>query len=144
MAKKYGSEQGSTLAWTALLLALVVVPLLALLANSARLFLIRQEVQTATEAACEDAAWSAADRRTFRDTGTLTFLPAWQVQGFAQATFAASLPPQDKLKYGVAMRVTPDYVNQIVFCRTQVAAERLFARGWTRFTVQAASSIRTR
>ncbi len=53
------------MAWTAVFLAFVVIPLMALVADGARMFYVRGRLQTATDAACEDAAWSAADRRVF-------------------------------------------------------------------------------
>jgi hypothetical protein len=137
-------ETGSILAWTALLFALVVLPLLGLLTNSARLYLIRQGVHTAAEAACEDAAWSAADRRTFRDTGTLTFLPRWQVQSLAQSTYAATRPPQDTLQYVTALAVVPDYAARVVRCTARVDVFWLFLPGRTRFALHVASRIRTR
>ena len=137
-------EQGSTLAWTALLLALVVVPLLGLLTNTARLYLIRSGMQTATEAACEDAAWSAADRATFQETGVLTFLPAWQVASIAQATYTATLPARDRLNYITRLQVRPDFANRIVRCTATARVPWLFVWGRSGFTVAAASSIRVR
>ena len=60
-------EAGQSMAWAAVFLAFVLVPLLTLVVDGGRLFYVRLRLQTAVDAACEDAAWSAADRRAFRD-----------------------------------------------------------------------------
>ena len=49
-------EQGSSMAWTAVFLITVLSPLMLLVIDGARLLYIRGRLQTATDAACEDAA----------------------------------------------------------------------------------------
>jgi hypothetical protein len=110
------SEHGSALAWTAIFLAFVVLPFLALIADGARLFYVRSRLQTATDAACEDAAWSAADLRTFRDTGTVTFEDDWYTLALAQNTFSQSLGEQAVQQFSASVVISLDVTNALASC----------------------------
>lgn len=109
-------EQGSSLAWTAIVMVFVVVPLMALMVDSARLFSVRARVQAATDAACEDAAWSAGDRREFRETGTTTFDDDWYIIAMAQNTFNHSLSDQAVKQFSATVVITLDYGNTLATC----------------------------
>ena len=62
-------EGGSSLAWTAVFLITVLLPLMLLIVDGARLLYIRGRLQTAADAACEAAAWEAGDRPEYINTG---------------------------------------------------------------------------
>lgn len=54
--------RGSSLAWTAVFLSVVIFPLLLLIADGARLLYVHGRLAAAADAACEDYSWSLADR----------------------------------------------------------------------------------
>ncbi len=60
--------RGYSMAWWAVILATVFVPLLALSIDITRLLYVRTRLQTALDAACEAAA-NTADVRAFREAG---------------------------------------------------------------------------
>ena len=62
MRRSQRSEQGSSLAWAAAFLTTVFLPLMLLVVDGARLLYVRGRLQTATDASCEAAAWTAGDR----------------------------------------------------------------------------------
>ncbi len=140
-------ESGQALlAWTAVLLFFVLVPLTALVGDSARLFFVRNRLQAALDAGCEDAAWSAADRRLFLETGQRTFRPQSEVVDIAHATFEQTLRAErGLLNYSATMTsVQVDYPNRIVRCEG-VATVALLVSNRT-VTIQAitASTMRFR
>ena len=118
---KPAREQGSTMAWTVIFLAVVVVPLMSLVIDGARLFYVRGRLQTAAEAACEDAAWSAADRIRFRETGTTTFQDAWYHVGLAQNTFNQTLGEQNQRQYAANVVVQMNPANARAQCAAQAS-----------------------
>jgi len=61
-------QRGYAMAWWAVILATVFVPLLALSIDITRLLYVRTRLQTALDAACEAAA-NTADIRAFRESG---------------------------------------------------------------------------
>jgi len=73
------SEQGSSMAWTAIFLAAVLMPLMLFVIDGSRLFYVRGRLQTAADAACEDAAWAAGDRPNYIDTGETRLGNNWYV-----------------------------------------------------------------
>jgi len=110
------AERGSSMAWAAIFLAFVVVPLLALVADGARMFYMRGRLQTATDAACEDAAWSAADRRAFRDSGITTLENDASVIAQAQNTFTQTLSDQAAKQFSASTVISLDYGSGRVSC----------------------------
>lgn len=109
-------ERGSSMAWTAVFLAFVVIPLMALVADGARMFYVRGRLQTATDAACEDAAWSAADRRMFRETGKTTFDDDWYIIALAQNTFNQSLSDQAVKQFSATVIISLDPATLLATC----------------------------
>jgi len=110
-------ERGSSTAWTAIFLAFVLVPMLALVIDGSRLFYVRGRLQTAADAACEDAAWSGADYRTFRNTGQNRFVTNMgAVIGQAQSTFINTLGDRSGINFSAGVAITPDYARMTVFC----------------------------
>jgi uncharacterized membrane protein len=73
------------MAWTAIFLATVLLLLMLFVIDGSRLLYVRGRLQTATDAACEDAAWAAGDRPNYMDTGQtrlgnnwVRVLPGWK------------------------------------------------------------------
>ncbi|NUM44039.1 MAG: Tad domain-containing protein [Anaerolineales bacterium] len=114
--RSLNTERGSSMAWTAVFLAFVVIPLMALVADGARLFYVRGRLQTATDAACEDAAWSAADRRVFRETGKTTFDDDWYIIALAQNTFNQSLSDQAVKQFSATVVISLDPASLLATC----------------------------
>lgn len=119
----------SSLAWGAVVLTLVVGPLLALIVDGARLFYVRGRLQTAIDAACEDAAWSAADRRAYRDTGATTFESNASIFHAALATFKKTLGDQASKQFYASATITPDYDQARMQCRASADVPLLTAGG---------------
>ncbi len=105
------------MAWTAVFLSVMLMPLLMMIADGGRLLHVRNRLQTATDAACEDAAWSAADFAAYRDSGTTTFEINWYWIGRAQSTFQQTLFDQDSVQYTAWVQIVPDYANAIMNCQ---------------------------
>jgi hypothetical protein len=122
-------EQGQSLAWTAVVLSFLLLPLITAVADGGRLLLVRNRLQTATDAACEDAAWSAADYETFRASGVTTFQKNWYWIGRAQATFNQTLGDQNVLRYAAWVDITPDHDQAYMNCRAMAQVPLLMAGG---------------
>lgn len=117
--QKRRSERGSSAAWTAIFLAAVVVPLMVLVIDGARLFYVRGRLQTATDAACEDAAWSGADYRAFRDTGATQFLPnLGGVLGKARSTFDNTLGDRSQINFSASVSIVPNFNRVVMQCNS--------------------------
>jgi hypothetical protein len=139
------SERGQgLLAWTAVLLFFVVVPLIALVGDGARIYFVRNRLQTALDAACQDGAWSAADRAHFRETGAATFLPESQVVAIARSTFYTILVELDASGYSAEIAVQPNYADLIVSCQGQAQVPLMILDRSVAVEAVTASSIRFR
>ena len=117
------------MAWAAVVIAFIVLPLLTLVVDGGRLYYVRLRLQTATDAACEDAAWSAADRRAFRDSGVTTFQYNWYPIAMAQNTFHQTLGEQTIADYSAVVNIRPDYFNARMNCQAQASVPLLTAGG---------------
>jgi len=122
-------EKGQSMAWAAVVIAFIVLPLLTLVVDGGRLYYVRLRLQTATDAACEDAAWSAADRRAFRDSGVTTFQYNWYPIAMAQNTFHQTLGEQTIADYSAVVNIRPDYFNARMNCQAQASVPLLTAGG---------------
>lgn len=138
------SEKGSMLAWVAVLMFFVVVPLIALVADGTRLYIIRNRVQMATDAACEDAAWSASDRARFRETGQATFISSGEAAAIAQATYIATLVERGQMNYSASIAVQADFGNLRVLCQGQASVPLMLFDYAVPIVAPSASSIRFR
>ena len=129
------------MAWTAVFLSFVLIPLLALLVDGGRLFYVRLRLQTAVDAACEDAAWSAADRRAFRDQGVTTFLSDGSSMTAGQTTFQQTLGEQSEADFSAGVSIIPDYTNARMNCQATARVPLLTAGGmlYSPVTISAAS-----
>ena len=135
-------ERGSSLAWTAIFLAAVVLPLVMLIAEGSRWFLIRGRLQTATDAACEDAAWSSADVRAFRSGGKVAFTNLSATLAAAQDTFLRTLGDQDRMGYSATLTIVPDPGTAVMNCMGTAAVRLSFpASRAMQVVVQASSAI---
>jgi hypothetical protein len=137
-------EQGQSMAWTAVLFAFVLVPLLIFVVDGTRLFRVRSHLQTAVDAACEDAAWSAADRKQFRENGTTTYENNWHTWSVAHTTFQNILVDQSVMQYYPTMRVFPDFSNALMSCDAQAGVPLLIRGGAVNISVSSVSQIRYR
>ncbi|MEA3350392.1 MAG: pilus assembly protein TadG-related protein [Chloroflexota bacterium] len=99
------SESGQSLIWTTMLLAFVVVPLLVLVVDGIQLWRVRNQLQTATDAACEEAAWVAADRQAFRDSGVTRFYNQAQAVSEGTSTFQQVLSNTGTLQYSPGIAI---------------------------------------
>ena len=122
-------EAGQSMAWAAVFLAFILIPLLALVVDGGRLFYVRLRLQTAVDAACEDAAWSAADRRAFRDNGVTTFQNSWYPIALAQNTFNQTLGEQAMIGYTAVVTIRPDTQNARMSCQAYASVPLLTAGG---------------
>ncbi len=135
-------ERGQSLIWFALFTAFVVAPLLALSTNYAHLARIAARLQSAADAACEDAAYSAVDYEAYRNTGTVTYKPGWYVLSTAQTTFWNVLSGHYRAEFTPMLNVRVDYPNALVYC-TATASVPLYILGTSKtLTRQSASAIR--
>jgi hypothetical protein len=119
-------EMGSSLAWAAIFLATLFLPLMLLVVDGSRLLDIRGRLQTATDAACEDAAWLVGDRVEYLASGQSLFgdLPIAYTQ--AQNTFAATLGERDRMVFSAAFSLTFDESSGQVLCSAVASVPILF------------------
>jgi len=136
----------SSMAWTALVLSILLIPLLGLVVDGARLFYVRGRLQTAVDAACEDAAWSAADRREYRDAGVTTFQTSGGALAAAQATFNQTLGDRAAKNFTASVSIRPDYSNARMQCQAYAQVPLVTAGGllWSPVTIPAASTAKIR
>ncbi len=112
-------EQGSSLAWAAVFLAVVVLPLMLLVGDGARLWYVRTRIAQAADAACTDVSWSVGDRLTWQRIRDDRFAANWYLVGRAQNTFYQMLAEQTAVKYVPSLALTLDWENARVQCRAQ-------------------------
>ncbi len=110
------SEQGSSMAWTAIFLTTVLMPLMLFVIDGSRLLYVRGRLQTAADAACEDAAWAAGDRPNYIDTGQTRLGDSWYVIEVAQDTFVRTLDESTRMAFTPLLSVTLDYANNQILC----------------------------
>jgi hypothetical protein len=122
-------ERGSSLAWTAVLLGLVLAPLLLLLGDGARLWYVRGRITTAAEAACEDASWSTADRAVWQRLRDDRYALNFYLLGRAQSTFYQMLSEKARVRYVPSLSLNLDSQNNRVVCRAQAQLPLLMMPG---------------
>jgi hypothetical protein len=138
------SERGQgLLVFLALFSFFVLVPIIALVGDGARMFVVRSRVQTALDAACEDGAWNATDRANFRDTGTITFIPHDEIVTTATNTFYRTLVEMGTVGYSASITVSPVFDQLRVDCESQVTVPLMIVDWDVSFEVLTDSSIRT-
>ncbi len=120
------SENGSSMAWTAIFLVMVLMPLLLLVIDGSRILYVRGRLQTATDAACEDAAWAAGDRPYYTKTGQTRLDPNGIVVGAAQSTFARTLGESTRMAFSPSLSVTLDSAGNQISCSATARVSVLF------------------
>ena len=121
------SERGSSMAWTAVFLITVLLPLMLLVVDGSRLLFIRGRLQTATDAACEGAAWAAGDRPIYQDTGSTQFGNEGHAAEVAQNTFTSTLKEGERMAYSSQLSITFDHSSNLVLCSSVALVPVLFS-----------------
>jgi uncharacterized membrane protein len=124
----------------------LVMPLLTLVVDGARLYYVRGRIQTAADAACEDAAWSAADRYRFKTEGITTFETNWYAIARAQNTFQRTLGEQTSKNFSAVVVINPDYVQARMNCQAVARVPLLTLGGlmWSPARVEIYSTAKIR
>ncbi len=112
-------ERGSSLAWAAVFLAVVVVPLMLLVGDGTRLWYVRTRLAQAADAACADVSWSVGDRLTWQRLRDDRYLANWYLVGRAQNTFYQMLAERTAVEYVPSLALSLDWDNARVQCRAQ-------------------------
>lgn len=112
-------ERGSSLAWAAVFMAVVVLPLMLLVGDGTRLYYVRSRIAQAADAACTDVSWSVGDRMTWQRLRDDRYLANWYLVGRAQNTFYQMLAEKSTVKYVPSLSLTLDWDNARVECRAQ-------------------------
>jgi hypothetical protein len=120
------AESGSSLAWAAIFLTALLLPLLLLVVDGSRLLDIRGRLQTATDAACEDAAWLVGDRRGYQESGQTLFAGLQDAYTQAQGTFFTTLGEQDSMVFSAGLQLSFDEANHQVLCSAQAIVPVFF------------------
>ncbi|MDT8896640.1 pilus assembly protein TadG-related protein [Thermanaerothrix sp. 4228-RoL] len=115
-------ERGSSLAWAAVFLAVVVVPLMLLVGDGTRLWYVRTRLAQAADAACADVSWSVGDRLTWQRLRDDRYLANWYLVGRAQNTFYQMLAERTAVEYVPSLALSLDWDNARVQCRAQARA----------------------
>ncbi len=136
------NEQGSSIVWATVFFAFVVLPVMTLVADSTRLWVISLHVQTATDAACEDAAVSSVDYEHYQQTGQTRFLSGGAIYNIAQSTFSAVLEDTGRRGYSASLSVSPNFNTGIVFCRSSANVPLILGKTTISFSRESESSIR--
>lgn len=136
-------ERGSSLAWTAVLLSVVVIPLMLLVGDGARLYYVRSRLAQATDAACEDVSWSISDRATWQRIRDDRYLQNWYLVGVAQNTFYQMLEEKRAVKYYPGLSLRLDWENGQAECRAQARVPLTMLAG-QEVTIRTAVNARMR
>lgn len=132
------SERASSTAWAAVLLAAVLMPIMLLVGDGARLWYVRSRIAQAADAACADVSWSVSDRQTWQALRDDRYAANWYLIGRAQNTFYQMLAEKTTVKYVPSLTITLDWENGRAECRAQ-ARVRLSMLANQEMTVRAAS-----
>ena len=108
MRPKKTRESGQALIWTAVVFLFLLVPLLVLVVDGLQFWRIRNQLQVAADAACEEAAYVGADRRAYRENGVQQFGDTGTARTDAISTFYATLFNADALQYGPTFSIAFD------------------------------------
>ena len=136
------TERGQALAWTAVLFAFILVPLMVLTLDGTRLFYVRSHLQTATDAACEDAAWSGADITAYQQTGVAQLRTDWYPLAVAQTTFANVTSDAGITEYSPVVHIMMDASSLSAQCTAWATVPLLVGTGTIIVHTDSVSSIR--
>jgi hypothetical protein len=114
------------MAWTAIFLATVLMPLMLFVTDGSRLLYVRGRLQTAADAACEDAAWAAGDRLNYIDTGQTRLSNASYAVSVAQTTFTRTLGESTRMTFTPVLGVSFDYGANHILCSATAQVPVIF------------------
>ena len=144
MVRKFrNGERASSLAWAAVFFGFVVMPLMLLIGDGARLYYVRSRLAQAADAACEDVSWSVGDRLLWQSLRDDRYAQNWYLVGRAQNTFQQMLSEKGTVRYYPTLSMSFDWENARVTCRAQ-ARVPLTMLAYQEVTVRAAVSSRMR
>jgi len=121
------SEAGQSLLWTTFVFMFVLVPLLVLVVDGIQFWRIRNQLQTATDAACEEAAYVGADRRAYRDSGVVRFGNTGQAKADATKTFYTTLHNTDAFQYSPSIQIGFDSGVPSAKCSASASVQPLIS-----------------
>ena len=119
MVRGRRSERGSSTAWAAIFMALVVLPLMSLAIDGTRLLYLRTRLQTAVDAACSDVSWSTGDRAAWQAAAEDRFVQNWGLIGRAQNTFVRTLAESNRMEYAPSVELTLNSDANFAVCQAQ-------------------------
>jgi len=122
-------ERGSSLAWAAVFLAAVLMPLMVLLGDGARLYYVRSRLAQAADAACEDVSWSVSDRATWQRLRDDRYAQNWYLVGQAQNTFYQMLAEKGTVRYYPTLSLSLDWDQGRATCVGQARVPLLMTAG---------------
>ena len=102
------TEAGQSLLWFTIVMLFVGVPLMILVVDGIQFWRVRNQLQVAADAACEEAAFVGADRAAYRESGVARFGSTGQATADATNTFYATLFNRDALQYGPTLQIRFD------------------------------------
>jgi Flp pilus assembly protein TadG len=117
------------MAWTAVFLMTVLMPLMLLIVDGSRLLYIRGRLQTASDAACEAAAWFAGDRSYYQDTGLIRIENEGKATAMALYTFTSTLLDRDRMSFSAQLSVYFDHTLNNIQCLAVAQVPVLFSTG---------------
>jgi len=134
------AERGSSLAWTAIILASVFVPLLMVAGDGSRLFMVYTRLGSATDMACAELGYVLADRQYFLNSGSsrMTGKPWAQfvAYNFSQSLAGLNIPVNSS-NFGFSLQ------GDAVYCTGTVSVPLLLIPG-QQVTLQHVSRNRVR
>ena len=137
-------ESGQALIWTAVVFLFLLVPLLVLVVDGLQFWRIRNQLQVAADAACEEAAYVGADRRAYRENGVQQFGDTGTARTDAISTFYATLFNADALQYGPTISIAFDNGAGSAICNARADVAPMISAFASTITiaVEAESEIR--
>jgi len=135
-------ERGSSLAWAAVFLSFVVLPLMLLIGDGTRLFYVRSRLAQAADAACEDVSWSVSDRLFWQRLRDDRYAQDWYLIGRAQNTFHQMLAEKGTVKYVPNLSMRLDWDNGRVFCVGQARVPLVMTRKEVTIQITANAKMR--
>ena len=138
------SEAGQSLLWMTFVFMFVLVPLLILVVDGIQFWRIRNQLQTATDAACEEAAYVAADRRAYRDSGVVRFANTGQAKAEAAKTFHVTLHNTDAFRYSPSIQIGFENGVPSAVCSATASVQPMISALAPSISIQAASESEIR
>ena len=126
-ADRRPTEAGQSLLWFTIVMLFVGVPLMVLVVDGIQFWRVRNQLQVAADAACEEAAYVGADRRAYRENGVQLFGDTGTASADARQTFYATLFNADVLQYGPTLSIAFDNGAGSAICNASANVQSLIA-----------------